>query len=68
MADIYAGKGTFRFEHGEYMKLAQLASKHGTDIATILRIGGNLMIEADERGLLKIKERIDPASLLRRGD
>lgn len=50
------GEINLRFEPGEFYALTQIARKYGTDLGSILRIGGKLVIEADRRGLLKITD------------
>lgn len=52
----------FSFAPEEYMALATLAQKWGTDIGTVLRVGGMMVLEADQRGLLKLQ---DPTATMR---
>jgi len=54
--NIDAGKIRLTFEASELMALHELARKHGTDVGTILRIGGLALLDADRRGLFKIEQ------------
>lgn len=50
------------FDASEYLALESLALKYGTDLGSILRIGGQLVLEADRRGMLRMR---DAAATLR---
>ena len=50
------GEIQLRFDPSEFYALAQLARKYGTDLGSILRIGGKLVLEAERRGLLKMTD------------
>ena len=43
------GEIQLRFDPSEFYALAQLARKYGTDLGSILRIGGKLVLEAERR-------------------
>ena len=54
-----AGKIRLQFDASELFALHELARKFRTDVGSILRIGGRLMLEADLRGHLKMDRAID---------
>ena len=51
----------FNFEPSEYMALCVLAKKYNTDLGSILRIGGQMVLEADRRGFLKLHDPLATA-------
>jgi len=52
---IAAGKIDLNFDASEWFALQELARKHRTDVGSILRIGGVMLLEADRRGQFKIR-------------
>ena len=54
----------FNFDAGEYMRLCEIAQKLGVDVGTVLRIGGQMLIEAERRGLLTLQSVGDPGQVI----
>lgn len=50
--NIHGPNLNFQFDQSEYIALCELARKLGTDLASVLRMGGLLLLEADKRGLM----------------
>jgi len=52
------------FEASELIALAELAKKWNTDIGSILRMGGRVILNAERQGLIKINDPNETVRML----